>query len=219
MMENETFFRIPDGALDYLRLKDKKLAVIIDRIGEIRRAVIPDLYSALIHSIVGQQIATKAHESIWRRICEAVPDMSPHAISTMPDERLQSLGLSWRKVSYIKKATEKIVTGEFDIAALHDADDEEVIRQLTSLDGVGVWTAEMLMLFSMQRPDILSFGDLAILRGMRMVYRHRDIDRSLFEKYRRRLSPHASTASLYFWAVAGGTLPEITDPQPKRRKQ
>lgn len=217
-MENETFFRIPEGALDYLRSKDKKLGAIIDRIGEIRRAVIPDLYPALVHSIVGQQIATKAHESIWRRICEEVPDMSPHVISAMPNDKLQSFGLSWRKVGYIKKAAEKIVSGEFDIASLQEFDDEEVIRQLTALDGVGVWTAEMLMIFSMQRPDILSFGDLAILRGMRMVYRHRVIDRALFEKYRRRLSPHASTASLYFWAVAGGALPDITDPQPKKRK-
>ena len=63
----------------------------------------------------------------------------------------------------------------------------------------------------MQRPNIFSYGDLAILRGMRMVYHHREIDRKLFEKYRRRLSPYCSVASLYFWAVAGGAIPEIYD--------
>ena len=90
--------------------------------------------------------------------------------------------------------------------------DAKVIAALSSLRGIGVWTAEMLLLFTLQRPDILSYGDLGILRGMRMVYRHRKITKALFEKYRRRLSPCGSVASLYFWMVAGGAIPELTDP-------
>ena len=70
----------------------------------------------------------------------------------------------------------------------------------------------VLMLFSLQRPDIVSYGDLAILRGMRMLYRHRAITPQLFARYRRRYSPYGSTASLYLWAIAGGALPELTDP-------
>ena len=79
-----------------------------------------------------------------------------------------------------------------------------------------MWTAEMLLIFSLQRPDVVSFGDLAIQRGMRMLYRHRKITRQLFEKYRRRYSPYGTTASLYLWALAGGALPDLTDPAPKR---
>ena len=82
--------------------------------------------------------------------------------------------------------------------------DSEAIKRLVSLKGVGVWTAEMILLFCLQRPDIFSFDDLAIQRGLRMVYHHRKIDRKLFEKYRRRFSPYCSVASLYLWAVAGG---------------
>ena len=78
--------------------------------------------------------------------------------------------------------------------------------------GIGVWTAEMLLLFTLQRPDILSYGDLGIQRGMRMVYRHRKITKKLFAKYRRRLSPYGSVASLYFWMVAGGAIPDLEDP-------
>lgn len=70
----------------------------------------------------------------------------------------------------------------------------------------------------MQRPDILSFGDLAIQRGMRMVYHHRKIDKKFFEKYRRRLSPYGSTASLYFWAVSGGAVEEMKDHAPKNKR-
>ena len=83
---------------------------------------------------------------------------------------------------------------------------------LCSLRGVGVWTAEMILLFCLQRPDILSYDDLAIRRGLRMVYRHREIDRERFEKYRRRYSPCGSVASLYLWAAACGAVPGLTDP-------
>ncbi len=93
--------------------------------------------------------------------------------------------------------------------------DEDAIRQLCELKGIGVWTAEMILLFCMQRPNIFSFGDLALLRGIRMVYHHRKIERPLFEKYRRRFSPYGSVASLYFWAVAGGAIPEMKDDAKK----
>ena len=88
-------------------------------------------------------------------------------------------------------------------------------RELCSLKGIGVWTAEMILLFCMQRPDIFSFDDLVIQRGLRMVYHHRSIDRRLFEKYRRRFHPYCSVASLYLWAVAGGAIPGMKDFKPK----
>ena len=90
------------------------------------------------------------------------------------------------------------------------------------MSAVGVWMDKhfgtnfwMILLFCMQRPNVLSFGDLAIQRGMRMIYHHRKIDRKLFEKYRRRLSPYCSVASLYFWAAAGGAVPGLKDHAPK----
>lgn len=94
------------------------------------------------------------------------------------------------------------------------------IRELSGLKGVGVWTAEMILLFCMQRPDVFSYDDLAIQRGLRMVYHHRKIDRKLFEKYRRRFSPYCSVASLYLWAAAGGVVPGLKGlrARPKSRK-
>ncbi len=97
--------------------------------------------------------------------------------------------------------------------------DDEVCARLSSLKGLGVWSAEMLMLFSMQRPDILSFGDLAIQRGLRMIYHHRKIERKLFEKYRWRFSPYNSVASLYIWAVAGGAIEGMKDYAPKKKQK
>ena len=132
-------------------------------------------------------------------------------------ERIQALGTTFKKADYILDFAQKVRSGEFDIATVEAMSDEEAIAALSALKGIGVWTAEMILLFCLQRPDILSYGDLAILRGMRMVYRHREMTKEKFEKYRRRLSPYNSVASLYFWAVAGGAIPELTDPAPKKR--
>lgn len=97
--------------------------------------------------------------------------------------------------------------------------DAEAIRALSSLKGIGVWTAEMILLFCLQRQDVFSFDDLAIQRGLRMVYHHRVITRQLFEKYRRRFSPYGSVASLYLWAVAGGAIAEMKDYAPKKQTE
>ena len=120
-------------------------------------------------------------------------------------------------MDYIRAAAQRIASGEFDIHALRTMDDADVCTRLSELDGIGVWSAEMLMLFSMQRPDVLSYGDLAIQRGLRMVYHHRKIDRKLFEKYRRRFSPYCSVASLYLWAVAGGAIEGMKDYAPREK--
>lgn len=213
-----SFFEYGQQQTDYLSKRDRRLGDAIARIGPVERTVDPDLFSALVNAIVGQQISTKAHVTIWNRFLSELGTVTPAVVDACPAERLQSLGISFRKASYIKSTARRVCAGELDLDALHNLPDAEVCRVLSSLDGVGVWTAEMLMTFSMQRPDIVSFGDLAIQRGMRMLYRHRVITRPLFEKYRRRYSPFGSVASLYLWAIAGGALEGVTDPAARGKK-
>ena len=215
----ENFFQYGETEIAYLKQADKRLAEVIDRIGKVERRVIPDLFAALVHSIVGQQISTKAHETIWGRIENALGKVTPEAIDRLSMEELQGFGITFKKAAYIRNATRKVMDGTFDIQALYTMDDNEVCTRLSELDGIGVWSAEMLMLFSMQRPNILSFGDLAIQRGLRMVYHHRKITRELFEKYRRRFSPYNSVASLYLWAVAGGAIEGMKDYASKNKRR
>lgn len=212
----EKYFQYGDQEISYLKKKDKRLAEVIDKVGFLKRLVIPDIFTALVHSIVGQQISTKAHETVWRRVQSALGSITPEAFCNIPDETLRKAGLSLRKVGFIKNAAQKIMSGEVDITSLADLDNDNVCSRLCSLDGIGRWSAEMLLLFSMQRPDVLSYGDLGIQRGLRMIYRHRRIDRKLFEKYRRRFSPFCSVASLYIWAVAGGAVEGYKDYAPKK---
>lgn len=200
------YFSYGEKEIEYLKRKDKKLAEAIDAIGHINRTVDPDLFSSLVHHIIGQQISTKAQQTIWQRMQNSYGEVTPKTIGNASAEDLQSFGITFRKADYIKDFSEKILSGEFDLKAVETLSDQEAIATLTTLKGVGIWTAEMILLFCLQRPNILSYGDLAILRGMKMVYHHRNIDKKLFEKYRRRLSPYCSTASLYFWAVANGEI-------------
>ena len=183
----DMYFSYGETEVSYLRRKDKRLCAVIDQIGHIDRAVDTDLFSSVIHHIIGQQIST------------------------------QALGMTFRKAEYITDFAEKVHTGAFDLDAVERMSDKDAIEALRALKGIGVWTAEMILLFCLQRPDIFSYDDLAIQRGLRMVYHHREIDRALFEKYRRRFSPYCSVASLYLWAVSGGAIPEMKDYKSKTK--
>lgn len=212
-----TYFDYGEQELDYLRKKDRRLAAIIDQMGIINVPVTPDLFEALANSIIGQQISIKAQLSIQGRFKERLGGaVTPAAVLAMPVDEMRSCGMSERKATYIRRAAKRIVEGEFDIEALREMDDEAVCQRLMSLDGVGRWTAEMLMIDSMQRPNVLSFGDLGIQRGLRMIYRHRHITPELFAKYRRRFSPYCTVASFYIWYAGSGGVPGLTDPASKQ---
>ena len=209
------YFTYGETEVSYLRQKDKRLCEVIDRIGHIDRAVDLDLFSSVAHHIIGQQISTKAQTTIWQRMQDALGTVNAETLLAAGVPKLQGLGMTFRKAEYITDFAKKVHAGAFDLDAVEHMSDEEAIRELSSLEGIGVWTAEMILLFCLQRPDIFSFDDLAIQRGLRMVYHHREIGRERFEKYRRRFSPYCSVASLYFWAVAGGAIPEMKDYRPK----
>jgi DNA-3-methyladenine glycosylase II len=206
-----SIFKYGAREIRHLKARDEKLGAAIDAIGKIRRAGERDLFAALVNCIVGQQISTKAHETIWLRMQNALGEITPQTILACPQDSLQRCGISFKKAAYIHGAAQSAADGSLPLAALPSMPDADVCAALVKLKGVGTWTAEMLLLFSMQRPDILSYGDFAIQRGMRMLYHHRKITRPLFEKYRKRYSPYGSVASLYLWAIAGGAIAGMRD--------
>ena len=213
------YFRYGEREIEYLKAKDERLRKVIEKIGHVDRAVDTDLFSSVVHHIIGQQISTKAQATIWARMQAQFGEVNAQSISAAGIDTLQSLGMTFRKAEYIKDFAEKVKTGEFALQEISQLPDNEAIQALASLKGIGVWTAEMILLFCLQRPNIFSFDDLAIQRGLRMVYHHRKIDRKLFEKYRRRFSPYCSAASLYLWAVAGGAIPGMKDYAPKKNRR
>ena len=157
--------------------------------------------------VSGGQTMNPSTEDMLR----AIEEVNAETILAADIPKLQSLGMTFRKAEYITDFAQKVHSGAFNLDAVWQMSDEDAIRELSSLKGIGVWTAEMILLFCMQRPNIFSYDDLAIQRGLRMVYHHREIDRKRFERYRKRFSPYCSVASLYLWAVSGGAILGMKD--------
>lgn len=196
------YFEYGEEEIDYLKKKDKKLGEAMDRLGLIKREIDPNLFSALINSIVSQQISMKAAETVWRRFVDKFGEATSERLRGVNVEELQTIGISFRKAAYIQNIAEEVASGRFSIDELVELPDEEVAKRLSSLKGVGIWTAEMLMIFSMGRKNILSWDDLGIRRGIMKLYHHKTLTRERFEKYRKRYAPYGTVASMYLWAIS-----------------
>jgi len=195
-------FQYGEKEINYLKKRDKKLGQIIDEIGFIQRATNPDIFAALIESIISQQVSKQAAQTVYNRLVHLTGSLSAETIAALGIDDIKQCGISLRKAGYIKGIADAALAGEVDFAKLAALSDEEIIRQLTRLKGVGVWTVEMLLIFSLQRPDVVSFGDLGIRRGMMKLYGLPDLSRDTFQQYRSCYSPFGSVASLYLWAVS-----------------
>jgi DNA-3-methyladenine glycosylase II len=189
--------------IDHLKRRDKKLAAAIEVIGVIKREIRPDPFAALVMSVVAQQISNKAANAIRGRLHTLLEEITPDRIAGVDSSQMQRCGLSARKIEYIKGIADAAMRGEIDFSRLHQMADKDIIDQLSSFRGIGVWTVEMLLLFSPCRPDIVSWGDQVIRRGMMNLYGLKKLTKKQFERYRKRYSPYGSVASLYLWALSG----------------
>ena len=195
------YFEYGDKEINYLRKKDKKLCAAIDRIGMITREINTDQFSALIEGIIGQQISNKAAATVRNKL-DDLCGLKADKLHKMTVEEIQVCGISMRKAGYIKGIADAAVTKAVDFDTLKDRTDKEIIEVLTQFKGVGEWTAEMLLIFSLMRPDVVSYGDLAIRRGMMELYGHRELPKERFLRYAKRYSPYGSVASLYLWELS-----------------
>ena len=192
-------FKYGEAERDYLKKQDPLLGAFIESVGMIEREVTPNLLTALVNSIISQQISTKAATTIRSRLLDRIPDIKPEAVASLSVEDIQACGMSMRKAGYIKSCAEAVMKGHINLKELEHLSDDEVIKQLSSLHGVGVWTAEMLLIFSLQRSDVVSYGDLGIRKGMMKLYGLESLTKKQFVNYRERYSPYGSVASLYLW--------------------
>ena len=146
------YFQYGQEETEYLSGKDEKLGAVIAQVGRVTREVDTDLFSAVVHHIVGQQISTKAQATIWQRMRGALGTVDAEHILEAGNEQLQLLGISCRKAEYITDFARKIQNGEFDLEGIWQKPDEEVIRELSALKGIGVWTAEMICFSACRGP-------------------------------------------------------------------
>lgn len=198
------YYKYGKKETDYLKETDYKLGKEIDRIGIVKREVNPDIFDSLIASIVSQQISTKAAFTVKNRLIEQVGRITPETISKQDIENIQLCGMTMRKAKYIKNIAKAAVNKRIDLDNLNLLSDKEIINELVKLEGVGEWTAEMLLIHSFERPDVLSYKDLGIRRGLKKLYSLEDISKEEFEVYRKKYSPYNTVASLYLWKISEG---------------
>ncbi len=210
------YFEYGEKELNHLKKKDKRLGEAIEKIGILKRPIDADVFTAIIRAILGQQVSRQARETVFLRMKDSLSAITAESISGATIEEIQSFGTTFKKAEYIKEFAEKVLCGDFNLDELYECTDAEVIEKLCALKGIGVWTAEMLLASTLQRDDIFSYGDIAIHRGLRMLYRHKEVTKAMFERYRKRYSPYGTTASVYLWAIAAGALPKLDDPKNKK---
>ncbi len=194
-----------------LAAADPTIGALIERVGKIdittrlkRRAEErpPDAYGALLRAIVGQQLSTKAARTIYLRVVDLFGGTtpSPEQLLEASEEDLRGCGLSGRKTEYVRDLAAHVLSGELELGRLQELGDEEVIEEIVAVRGLGRWTAEMFLLFHLERPDVLSGGDLGIRKAIQIEYGLKEMPPptrvvEIGEAWR----PYRSLASLYLW--------------------
>jgi DNA-3-methyladenine glycosylase II len=198
-------------ARKHLAAADPTMAALIERVGKIDLATRlrrrkeerpPDAYGALLRAIVGQQLSTKAARTIYLRVLDLFGGStpSPQQLLTAREQDLRAAGLSGRKTEYVRDLAAHVLGGELELDRLDQLSDEEVIEEIVAVRGLGRWTAEMFLLFHLERPDVLSGGDLGIRKAVQIEYELDEMPAptrvlEIGEPWR----PYRSLASLYLW--------------------
>jgi DNA-3-methyladenine glycosylase II len=195
------------AAVDHLRAADAVMRGLIDQIGPLddearRRGRPADAYGALLRSIVGQQLSTKAARSIYGRITEMFGGRTPtpeELLAAKPDA-LRKAGLSRAKVEYMRSLAEHVQTGELELDHLDELTDEEISAELTAVKGLGIWSAHMFLIFHLGRSDVLPVGDLGVRRAAQRAYGLDGLPKPAeLERIAQPWRPHRSLGSLYLW--------------------
>jgi DNA-3-methyladenine glycosylase II len=195
-------------AIAALREADPVMARLIDEHTtlvrrDLRRDRRGDAYGALLRSIVGQQLSTKAASTIYGRMIDIFGGHAPtpkQLLAADPEE-IRAAGLSRPKIAYLRDLAQHVEDGTLELDRLDELPDEEVSAQLTAIKGLGQWTADMFLMFHLRRPDVLPVGDQGIRRAVKVQYRMRKMpDAKRLERVARPWRPHRTLACLYLWS-------------------
>jgi DNA-3-methyladenine glycosylase II len=189
-------------AIDHLVKRDPVMAELIEQVGPFRLALEEDYFKALVRSILAQQISTSAARSIHARLVAAVRNDSSmeSGIHRLEVEELRQRGISRPKAVYLKDLAAKVLAGEVQLHSLAEKSNEEVIEELIRVKGIGKWTAQMFLIFSLGRLDIFPADDLGVRAAIKRLYRKRTLPKpKQLRKYEKLWHPYSSIASWYCW--------------------
>lgn len=188
-----------EDAKKYLISKDKKLGKLIVKYPDYLKSR-KDPFFSLCKSIVGQQISVQAANAVWKKLEAKAKKMKPENILKLTTRQLAICGLSRQKIDYLKILARKFHTGEIDIKKLKKMNDDEAIKYLSQVKGIGKWTAEMFLFFNQLRPNIFPIQDIGLLRAISVNYKtsYPPTSKEL-ERYQKKWSPYCTVATWYLW--------------------
>ncbi len=189
-----------DRAKRALARRDPVLGGIIRRFPRIHLAPRGDAFQTLARAVVGQQISVKAAQSVWERLAAAAAPVTPQAVGALEVAALRGCGLSARKAEYLGDLARHFLDGSVHVQRWPAMSDEEVIAELVQVRGIGRWTAEMFLIFSLLRPDVLPVADLGLQKAIRVAYRNgRAISETGIHRVASPWRPWRSVATWYLW--------------------
>ncbi len=201
---------ISQAEIDHLKVKDRRMSDLIEYLGEINRHYTPDPFTSLTQSIVYQQLSGSTADSIWKKVNNILPKLTPEAVAAVPENKLKEAGLSERKVNYLNNLAEAVLKNKVQLAKIEELSDEEIIEQLTAVKGIGRWTAEMFLIFSLVRRNVISYHDLGIRKGIQWFYGLKsEPTEKDFKKFERNFSPYNTAASFYIWEITAQNLDQV----------
>ncbi len=188
-------------AILHLKNSDPVMRAIIERIGPCKLQFGEPVFHSLAEAIVYQQLNGKAAVTIFKRFAALAGDpLTPEGILKLTPEKMRAVGLSKQKTSYLFDMAERAHRGELDFARLPTMSDDEVIKHLTQVKGVGVWTAHMFLMFTLRRPNILPTGDYGVRTAIMKHYKKRKLPKpELMERIAKPWAPYRSVACWYLW--------------------
>lgn len=191
-----------DQRVQQLMHKDAILALLIEDIGDIERNLRPEPLKSIVRSIVGQQISVKAAVAIFERLTQKIDDdWSVDTISKLTEEDMVEIGLSKPKQKYLSNLIEHINENEIEFSLFDKLSNEAIIKQLTAVKGIGKWTAEVFLIFTMQREDVVPIDDVGLQRAAKHLYKVPDDNgKELLKKCQSTWGNQATIGCLYLWA-------------------
>jgi DNA-3-methyladenine glycosylase II len=192
-----------DQAVGELCQKDPLMKKLVSVVGDIEVTLRPDYFASLVRSMIGQRISVAAASAIYNRLLMLMENkLTAEAILKLDTESLRTVGLSAGKILYLRDLAEKVASSEIDFHLFQELDNKQILKKLISIKGIGKWTAEVFLIFSLGRMDVLPVDDIGIQRGAKWLYQvdksHR---RKILEEKASLWDPHLTIASFYLWEV------------------
>lgn len=190
-----------DAELKYISSKDNVMRYLVNKYGYLEKGQVSDVFASLVLHIISQLLSKNAAKRISDRFVKLVEEITPENVLKKSVDEIKKCGMSQRKAEYIYELSYGVYVGKYNFDSLNEMTDEQVIEYLMTIKGVGYWTAEMVAEFTLGRLNVFSYRDVALKNGIIKAHGFKTLSEVRFERLKKKYSPYASVASLYYYAI------------------